>query len=218
MAKRTTPTSKPIAAPPPGASEQLQKLLQTTNTVDPWPVTDTLVITAPTKRRRQQMTDAQTALAVSQQLLGEAMKYVLARRPEYPVLPAAPAEGASKATYAAYRAATANYAELVTAWEQLNTEWEASVGRHQQTIAGIAARITADSEAYTRALLGGAYDEVLAYFDDLPAELWESFQTEIHYHFHLAARPPLVPEDGLCPECGQVADEEQAGKVPAPSA
>jgi len=197
-------------------SERLQKLLLSTTTPEPWAVTDQIVIEPPTKRRRQQLADAEMAIAVQQKLLGEAMKHVLSRRPEYPSPPATPDKGASKATYSAYNAAAARFGELVEAWSRLNTEWEASVEHHQQVIAEISARIVTDSEAYTRALFGTAYDDVIAFFDEQPAEIWELFKTEIQYHFHLAVRPPEVPDDGICSQCGH-ADEEQAGKAPEPS-
>ena len=193
-------------------SERLQKLLRDTNTPEPWEVTDDIVITAPTKRRRQQMTEAQMSIAVQQQLLSEAMNYVLAARPEYPNMPAAPTEGASKAVYAAYDAAVGNFDKLVATWDDLNRQWEESVDRHQQVVRTISESITAASDDYTKALFGDAYESVIAFFDEQPSDVWERFKTEIQYHFRLAVRPPEVPDDGICPTCGHV-DAEQAGKA-----
>lgn len=206
------------ATPTYGApSERLQQLLLATHTPESWDVTDQIVITAPTKKRRQQMSDAQMSIAVQQQLLSEAIKHVLANRPEYPSPPTPPDAGASKAVYAAYEAAVAGFDNLVSTWNHLNQEWEDSVERHQQVVQSISDSIAEASDSYTKGLFGAAYDDVIAYFDEQPAELWQAFQAEIQYHFKLAVRPPEIPDDGKCPSCGQVEDGEQAGKAPASS-
>lgn len=199
-------------------SERLQQLLLSTHTPEAWEVTDRVSITPPTKRRRQKMTEAQMSIAVQQQLLSEAMNHVLAARPEYPTMPAAPGEGATKATYSAYEAAVSHFDKLVETWERLNKEWEDSVERHQQVVRAISDKITEDSDAYTRALFGDAYDDVIGFFDDQPSDVWEKFQSEIQYHFKLAVRPPEVPDNGTCATCGLVQDAEQAGKASESSA
>lgn len=194
-------------------SERLQQLLLATHTPEVWEVTDQIVITAPTKKRRQQIHDAQMSLVIQQQLLQESINYTLAPRPEYPKMPEPAGARATKAQQAAYQAAVTHFDTLVSQWETLNRDWEASVARLQEVTDTVTARIREDSDAYTRALFGDSYDAVITYFDDQPAELWDLFQTEIQYHFKLAVRPPEVPDDGRCPHCGQVEDGEQAGKA-----
>lgn len=198
-------------------SERLQALLLSTNPPTPYEVTDQIVVTPPTKARRQRMTEATMSIAVQQSLLAEAMNHVLAARPEYPSMPTPPAPGASKAVYAAYESAAAHFDSLVAAWENLNDKWEASVDDHQRVVQTISDRITADSEEYTKALFGDAYEAVIAYFDDQDAGLWQAFQDDIQYHFKLAVRPPQVPESGVCEHCGSVVDPEAAGKASASS-
>lgn len=62
------------------------------------------------------------------------------------------------------------------------------------------------AERYNRALFGEAYGAVMEFFEDRPAPEWNAFYQDIQSEFM-----PL-PDDGKCPTCGHVGDEEQAGK------
>jgi hypothetical protein len=62
------------------------------------------------------------------------------------------------------------------------------------------------TERYNRALLGDAYAAVMEYFDDKPVQVWNAFYADIQNEFM------PVPEDGRCPTCGHIDDQDQAGK------
>jgi hypothetical protein len=62
------------------------------------------------------------------------------------------------------------------------------------------------SERYNRALFGDAYGQVIEYFDRKPVQVWNAFYVDIQNEFM------PVPEDGRCPTCGHVEDQEQVGK------
>lgn len=199
-------------------SERLQKLLLAAAVPDPYEVTEGIVITVPTRHRRQVMADLELATTANRSVLVKLIDMELPKRPECPVMPEPPSSKLTKATYAAYESAVEQYRTLESEWERLDQEWQSAVEKHRELINSISEKMTANSEAYTKALLGNAYDDVLEFFDDQPAELWQAFQADLMYHFKLAVRPPEVPDDGTCPECGKIVDEEQAGKAPGSSA
>lgn len=67
------------------------------------------------------------------------------------------------------------------------------------------------AEDYDRALFGDAYDDVMALSQNWTGFRWNAFYKDVQDTFL------PVPEDGLCPTCGNVVDQEQAGKPPASS-
>lgn len=199
----------------PVLSERLQQLLADTAMPTPYPVTDSIVVAPPTKRRRDDMRDAQIRVMASQQLLNQIIEHAFPPRPAYPDMPAAPPATATAKHLAAYQSAVEGFDKLVANWETLNAAWDAEVARHQEAIENLAAKIAEDSSAYTRALFGGSYQAVIDFFDDHPIELWEAFNRDVQKHFGLIA--DTLPDDGTCAECGHVVDAEQAGKAPTPS-
>lgn len=71
-------------------------------------------------------------------------------------------------------------------------------------------RLTAKAaEDYDRALFGDAYDEIMALSLNWTGFRWNAFYKDVQDLFL------PVPEDGLCPTCGNVVDQEEAGKPPA---
>jgi hypothetical protein len=209
------------AIPPSAAgvpSERLQKLLQKTNRPDPYPVTDRLSIEPPNKKRLDDLRDSQMEIAIAQQVLDQLMRHVLPVRPEFPIPPEPPAGKATKAQYAGYERAVEQFQVLVAGWEKLNQEWQAAVTRHQEAMDETSKRITENSHRYTRALFGAVYDEVLEFFGEQDPDLWDAFQIDLQQHFRIIATPPEVPDDGKCPHCGRIEDEEQAVKAGKSSA
>jgi hypothetical protein len=78
----------------------------------------------------------------------------------------------------------------------------------------LTAEVTKASEDYDRAFFGDAYEAVVKYFEDdaIPVQMWTAFVEDIRSEFL-----PAVPEDGKCPTCGHVEDEEALGKAPESS-
>jgi hypothetical protein len=68
---------------------------------------------------------------------------------------------------------------------------------------------TKAAEDYDRALFGDAYDAVIAMSQHWTGFRWNAFYKDVQDYFL------PVPQDGLCPTCGNVVDEEAAGKPPA---
>jgi hypothetical protein len=67
------------------------------------------------------------------------------------------------------------------------------------------------AEDYDRALFGDAYEDVMALSQNWTGFRWNAFYKDVQDTFL------PVPEDGLCPTCGNVVNQEQAGKPPASS-
>ncbi len=198
-------------------SERLQKLLLDTNRPDPYPVTNTLVIDPPTKKRREELRLAHQELGRAQELMARALMTAPAARPDFPMPPEPLSDKATAKQQAAHKLAVTQYEKLAAGWRELNEQWEAAVLRHSEKVDELGSRINEQADRYTRALFGPVYDDVIAFFDDQDQELWEAFQVDIQEQFRIITRPPEVPDDGTCPTCGHVDDEEQAGKAPESS-
>lgn len=65
------------------------------------------------------------------------------------------------------------------------------------------------AEDYDRALFGDAYDDVMRLSQNWTGTVWNAFYQDVQDRFL------PVPQDGLCPTCGNVVDQEEAGKLPA---
>jgi hypothetical protein len=65
------------------------------------------------------------------------------------------------------------------------------------------------AEDYDRALFGDAYGEIMRMSQHWTGARWNAFYKDVQDMFL------PVPQDGLCPTCGNVVDQEQAGKPPA---
>lgn len=94
--------------------------------------------------------------------------------------------------------------------EVAHAYWASEREAAQEKVANIKKQHAAAEQDYEKAFFGDAYDAVLEYFEDKPV-LWEKFVPDIRSEFL-----PAAPDDGKCPTCGHV-DDEQAGKAPEPS-
>lgn len=97
--------------------------------------------------------------------------------------------------------------------EQLRArvDWEVSRQTAQEKVDGLNQQHAEAEADFEKAFFGGAYDAVMEFFEDKPA-LWDKFVPDIRSEFL-----PAVPDDGKCPTCGHVEDEEAAGKAPESS-
>jgi hypothetical protein len=168
-------------------SERLLKLSAATNLPQPYQVTDTLVITPPTMKRGTEMRSAHMSMLVAQTLLAEAMRRGNDPRPRPEDFP----------DTAAHDAAVA--------------QWSADGDANEKAMNDLAAQVRDAEDAYNRAFFGEAFDDVMAFFESQPQALWDAFVTDIKDEFL-----PSQPRDGLCPTCGHITDEEQAGKASPP--
>ncbi len=180
-------------------SARLAKLAAQTRNPEPYPVTDTLIVAAPTRPRVKAMGDAESEIYLLTGLLSQATARVTTPKPTKPTL-AADATDEQQAAFAAEFAA----------WEHQVADWEHLVAETSGAITAIRAKLDAAKDAYEAAFFGDAYAEVTAYFEDKPA-LWDKFSADIRKEFL-----PPAPDDGICPTCGHT-DEEQAGKAPSSS-
>jgi hypothetical protein len=170
-------------------SERLMKLHVDTNCPQPYEVADGVFVKPPSRKRREEMNNAEMRIYLATSLLNEAANRNI---------PPAPSEGKT------------GEAE----WKAAKAEWDLQVKASQDEMNGFSEQITNARTDYDKAFFGDAYDTVIELFDDedLPVQLWDEFVTDIKNEFLPTAK---LPEDGTCAECGQVVDEEQAGKLQA---
>lgn len=200
-------------------SERLQKLLADTSGPSPYPVTDdgAVVVTPLTRKRSQGIRASQVDVGVTNALLQQALNRSAPERPQYPVMPEPPEKGAATGVVDAYKKAVETWKTLVSQWETLHEQWEREVERNSEVLTELAERYKASQDRYWRELFGAAHDAVMAIFDELLEGEFDLFAVELQQHFGLVAKPSQVPEDGSCPECGHMEDEEQALKAPESS-
>lgn len=65
------------------------------------------------------------------------------------------------------------------------------------------------AEDYDRALFGEAYEDIMRLSERWTGFRWNAFYKDVQDYFL------PTPQDGFCPTCGNVVDQEQAGKPPA---
>jgi hypothetical protein len=172
-------------------SERLMKLSVDSKVPDPYPVTDRISVAPLTKKRGTALREAHMSILVYQTLLSEAMR-------QSNTAPSAPSPDAGEEEAAAYQ-------EAVTAWE-------ASIKNNEEVMQALSQNITDAETAYNKAFFGDAHDDVMAYFEQQPQKLWDAFVTDIKAEFL-----PAMPTGGVCPTCGNVEDQEEAGKPPESS-
>lgn len=89
--------------------------------------------------------------------------------------------------------------------------WEDARQAAQEKVDGLNQQHAEAETDFEKAFFGDAHDAVMEFFEDKPA-LWDKFVPDIRSEFL-----PAVPDDGKCPTCGHVEDEEAAGKAPESS-
>ena len=179
----------PKAVVPGGLSERLMKLSATTKLPQPYPVTDTNIVMPLTMKRSTELREAHMSMLVAQTLLAEAMRRTGAARPN-----------------------PADFDDDTDAYEAAVAEWEADADANEKAMTDLAQQVRDAEDAYNRAFFGDAFDDLMAFFESQPQALWDAFVTDIKAEFL-----PEHPRDGHCPTCGQITDEEQAGKAPKSS-
>lgn len=169
-------------------SERLLKLAIDSHVPDPYEVTDTIVIEPLTKKRGTALREAHMSLLVYQTLLNAAMQRTNTPRPD------PPAAGASEDVLAAHEVAV--------------QKWQTEIAGNEQTLKDLGDNIAKAEEQYNRAFFGDSHDAVMEFFETQPQRLWDAFVEDIKSEFL-----PAAPKDGVCPTCGNVEDEEEAGKA-----
>ncbi|TQK29377.1 hypothetical protein [Arthrobacter sp. SLBN-53] len=190
--KQTTARTRPAAPATRSAmSERLMALHAETNDPQPYEVTNTIVVYPPNRTRRKQMYNAELKLSLCNGLLAQAMSRVSTPAPEKP------ADDAP--------------AETVLAYAKARGEWEVLVAGADEAVESINAQIAEATVDYERGFFGEAHDAIMEFFEDKPL-LWDKFVEDIKSEFL-----PAAPSDGKCRTCGQIVDEDAAGKVPTSS-
>ena len=134
--------------------------------------------------------------------------------PTPPIAPTVPGQDASEAQIDDYERLVDEHAEQLKVFEAETAAWTARMDNFDELAATLAADSKAASQKYNRALLGAAYDDIMAMSADWAPDLWDEFLNDLNTHFGRGANPP---PDGTCRTCGQVTDEEAAGKAPSSS-
>ncbi len=142
-------------------SARLLELAAETDTPDPYPITETLVIQPLTRARRKAMNEAELKMFVLKQLLAQGMSAAAAKEPELPADPT----GEQQAAHDAWAAARADAEEKVDGYNTQHAEAQ---------------------DDYERAFFGPVYDKVIEYFEDKPL-LWDKFIPDIQSQFLPAA-------------------------------
>lgn len=190
-------------------SERLMKLSIDSKVPDAYPVTDKISVAPLTKKRGTALREAHMSILVYQTLLSEAMK--VAEKPVYPAAPEPPGADASSELVASYEALTAEWNKGLPLYEKALADWETSLRNSEEVMNALAKNIADAETAYNKAFFGDALDDVMAYFEHQPQKLWDAFIADIKADFL-----PAMPTDGVCPTCGNVEDQVEAGK-PQPS-
>lgn len=206
-------------------SERLRKLL--VDVPKPYVLPNGVSIPPLTKRRNDIMSDALSVISAQGRILQAASTRSMGRRPEYPPFPAAPEPPAPNAkpaqvavyekTIGVYEQAVREHPKLVAEWETQVQVWDQKVEAHNQLIDQINTRIEQEQARYEHELFGPVYEEAMAYLNEVTIPEWNAIITDIRQEFGLDPKPNQLPDNGQCPACGSVVDEEQAGKAPKSS-
>lgn len=175
----------PVAVHPAAPSGRFAQLLAEVHTPDPYEITERLVVQPPSFRQQQEITACQGAFAVANNQLQE----LLTARP---VKVIDPETGQPRLD-----------AEGKEVTEMQIPEVDPQILQRINQV------VEQSADRYNRALFGESYGAVMEFFEDRPAAEWNAFYKDIQNEFL-----PL-PEDGKCPTCGHLHDEEQAGKPTA---
>lgn len=171
-------------------SARLLELNAETNDPQPYPVTETIVVQPPTRTRRTAMNNAEQKLFVLRGLLGSALNRSTVGPP---VLVEDPTD------------------EQREAFKVDQAEWLSMTSAAKVQADNLTDQIVSVTQDYERAFFGAAYDDVIEFFEDKP-NLWDKFIPDIKAEFL-----PPAPDNGVCPACGRVDDEEAADRAPKSS-
>lgn len=146
-------------------SPRLQELSAKTTPTDPYQVTDTITIEPPGKRRRDELNDAYARIMAA----STKTNAMLRRSDPLPNPPTAPEplpDDATDEQRAEFDELTAKYEALVETYNGEIRAWNERQDNFDEMAAQVAAESKAASEQYNRALLGPAYDDIVAISED----------------------------------------------------
>lgn len=149
--------------------------------VEPYVVTDGLVISPMTRRRRKKLRATQSAYMLAAARLAEVVKQET--DPDPIVHEDTLEDGTVVRTITNPRPKGDNDQDMINRIQTLTDEAEA---------------------AYDTALFGDVYDDVMAFFEDQPDEYWDAFYTDVHNR--LVHR--IAPPENECTKCGRPFEEE----------
>lgn len=171
-------------------SPRLLELAAQTNDPQPYEVNDAIVVQPPTRTRRIAMSEAEQKLYVLRALLGSAIDRATLGAPTLPQDPTDEDRAA--------------HVEAMLQWNEVTSAAE-------KQVANLNDQIGEATKDYERAFFGDVYDDVIEYFETRP-NLWDLFIPDIKAEFL-----PPAPNNGVCPTCGRVDDEEAAERAPKSS-
>lgn len=167
---------------------RLLELTLEVKTPDPYVVTDKITIAPPTKKTSARLDELNWSVVTNQAILQEAIRRNMEPRPNVTDM------------------TDEDAAVAVQAWE--NRALAAG-----DLITELREKVSDDTTEWNRVFFGDQYDNLQAFFDDKPKQLWDRFVDDIRSDFLNTNEP----EDGVCAECGHVLDEDAAGNVSASS-
>lgn len=183
------------------------ELSQKTNKPGPYPITSKLVVTPPTKKRREQMRDAERRIVVGQAQLNIAYSLTSVPAPPLPAqAPAAPIAdlgddatdddkaAAVAAAEEANKAAAAEYKRDVAVWKTEVGQWRENLTGAQNQINELTEQVKQAEIDYDRAFLGDQYDEIVEFFDEQDESLWEEFRIDLAKHW-VPSQPDTEDEE-----------------------
>jgi hypothetical protein len=174
-------------------SPRLLQLSTKTIAVEPYPVTDKLVIRQ-TRTRRDELHESYTAIETGRRRLQELQRKA-AELPE-PEQPKADAGEAAEAEYVAALGV-----------------WRAQVDHMNEVAETIVEKMNVDANRYERAFFGDAYDEIMELSADWDADFFDAFKADVNEHFLQGVNPPPDGRD----DSGAIVDAAEAveaGKSP----
>lgn len=174
-------------------SPRLLELSAKTTKVEPYPVTDKIVIRQ-TRKRRDDLHDAWSEIMSCQAKLQSLLKRAN-NTPE----PEQPGDNATDEQVAAHEVAAA--------------VWKSQMASMEAESAEINTAVSAATDRYNRAFFGDAHDDIMELSEDWAPEDFDAFKADVNEHFTQGVNPP---PDGIDDD-GQVVDEEEAGKAQSSS-
>lgn len=174
-------------------SPRLLELSAKTIQVEPYPVTDKIVIRQ-TRQRRDELHGAYTEIVSCQQQL-----QILIRRANELPRPEHPGDDATDDQLAAHDA------ELGA--------WQAQIDLMEQRADELTGKVNAASELYNRAFFGDVYDDIMELSADWDPDLFDAFKADVNAHFQQGVNAPADgrDDDGAIVD---TAEAVEAGKSP----
>ena len=173
-------------------SPRLLELSAKTISIEPYVVTEKIVIRQ-TRKRREELHAAWLDIGRCQTKLTAMVKRANVPPPE------PPGDDATPEQIATHDAALAEWNSAMEAIEAESTQ--------------VNSEVKDATERYERAFFGDAYDDIMELSQDWELDFWDAFKADVNDYFMKGVNPP---PDGIS-ENGEVIDLEEAGKAQSSS-